>query len=48
MPKAQSKRQQAKFFAMEARGEVKKGFAKRHARKGAAFKSLPAKKRKKR
>ena len=45
MPKASSKAQQRKLFAMERRGQLKKGTAKRHARKGKAFKRLPARKR---
>jgi hypothetical protein len=41
MPKAVSKKQQRWFFAAEARGQLKKGTAKRHARKGKAYKKLP-------
>lgn len=45
MPKAVSKAQQRKLFAMERRGQLKKGTAKRHARRGKAYKRLPARKR---
>jgi hypothetical protein len=48
MPKATSKAQQRWFFAAERRGQLKKGTAKRHARKGKAFKKLPGRKRRKR
>jgi len=44
MPKATSKAQQRWFFAAEKRGQLKPGTAKRHARKGKAYKKLPAKK----
>jgi hypothetical protein len=42
MPKASSKRQQRWFFAAERRGQLPKGTAKRHARKGKSFKKMPA------
>jgi hypothetical protein len=45
MPKAKSKAQQRLFFAKERRGELPKGTAKRHAQKGKAYKSLPARKK---
>lgn len=41
MPKAKSKRQQRWFFAAERRGQLKKGTARRHARRGKAYKRLP-------
>ena len=44
MPKATSKAQQRWFFAAEKRGELPKGTAKKHARKGKAYKKLPARK----
>jgi hypothetical protein len=47
MPKATSKAQQRKFFALARRGQISMASAKRHARKGKAFKSLPARKRRK-
>lgn len=46
MPKASSKAQQAWFFAAEARGELTKGTAERHAQKGKKYKKLPKKKKK--
>lgn len=48
MPKAKSKAQQRKLFALARRGKISMASAKRHARKGKAFKALPARKRKKR
>ncbi len=45
-PKAVSKAQQRKLFALERRGEFGKGTARRHARKGRAYAALPARKRK--
>ena len=48
MPKAKSKAQQRKFFALARQGKISTATAKRHAQKGKAFKSLPAKKRGKR
>jgi hypothetical protein len=49
MPKAKSKAQQRKFFALANRGEISMRQAKAHARKGKSFKKLPARvKRKKR
>ena len=47
MPKAQSKAQQRKLFALARRGEITMATAKKHARKGKAFKALPARKRRK-
>ena len=44
MPKATSKAQQRWFFAAEKCGELPKGTAKKHARKGKAYKKLPARK----
>lgn len=48
MPKATSKAQQRWYYAAEARGEVPKGTAKKHARSGKSYKKLPARKGKKR
>jgi hypothetical protein len=48
MPKAKSKAQQRKFFALAKQGKISMASAKRHARKGKSFKSLPARKRGKR
>ena len=45
MPKARSKAQQRKLFALARRGKISVATAKRHARKGKAYKSLPAKKK---
>jgi uncharacterized protein YjhX (UPF0386 family) len=45
MPKAKSKAQQRKLFALARRGEISMATAKKHARKGKAFKALPARKR---
>ncbi len=42
-----SKAQQRKFFAMESRGEIPKGTAKKWAHETPNIKSLPKKKRKK-
>jgi hypothetical protein len=47
-PKAVSKSQQRLLYALEARGELKPGTARRHARKGAAYAALPERKTKKR
>ena len=45
MPKATSKAQQQRwFFYAERTGKLKKGTAKRHARKGKAYKRLPNRK----
>lgn len=44
MPKATSKAQQRKFFALARKGKISQASAKRHARKGKAFKRLPARK----
>ncbi len=41
MPKAVSKLQQRKLFALERRGELPTGTARRHALKGEAFAKLP-------
>jgi hypothetical protein len=41
MPKAKSKAQQRKYFALARRGKISKASAKRHARKGKAYKRLP-------
>jgi hypothetical protein len=46
MPKAKSKAQQRKFFALARRGQISMSTAKAHAHKGKAFKSLPARARK--
>jgi hypothetical protein len=46
MPKAQSKAQQRKLFVLARRGKISMATAKKHARKGKAFKALPARKRK--
>lgn len=48
MPKAKSRAQQRWFFAAERRGQLKKGTAKRHARKGKAYKKLPNRVKRKR
>jgi uncharacterized protein YjhX (UPF0386 family) len=45
MPKAKSKAQQRKFFALARKGKISLASAKKHARKGKAFKKLPARKR---
>lgn len=45
MPKATSKAQQRKFFALARRGKISMATAKAHARKGKAFKKLPQRKR---
>jgi uncharacterized protein YjhX (UPF0386 family) len=45
MPKAKSKAQQRKFFALARKGKISLATAKKHARKGKAFKKLPARKR---
>jgi hypothetical protein len=45
MPKARSKAQQRKFFALARQGKISMATAKRHARKGKAFRRLPARKR---
>jgi uncharacterized protein YjhX (UPF0386 family) len=42
MPKAKSKAQQRKFFALARKGKISLATAKKHARKGKAFKKLPA------
>jgi hypothetical protein len=47
VPKATSKRQQRWFFAAERRGQLPKGTAKRHAKKGKAFKAMPTRKKRK-
>jgi hypothetical protein len=47
VPKATSKAQQRKFFALARQGKISTATAKRHARKGKSFKKLPAKKRSK-
>lgn len=41
MPKATSKAQQRKYFALARKGQISTATAKAHARKGKAFKSLP-------
>jgi hypothetical protein len=46
MPKAKSKAQQRKFFALARQGKISTATAKAHARKGKAFKKLPSRKRK--
>jgi hypothetical protein len=45
MPKATSKAQQRKFFALAGAGKISMATAKRHARKGKAFRALPARKK---
>lgn len=45
MPKATSKAQQRKFFALAKRGKISMASAKRHARRGKAYKRLPSRKR---
>jgi hypothetical protein len=45
MPKATSKAQQRKFFALARQGKISTATAKRHARKGKAFARLPARKK---
>jgi uncharacterized protein YjhX (UPF0386 family) len=47
MPKATSKAQQRKLFALANRGKISMASAKRHAKRGKAFKALPARKRRK-
>jgi uncharacterized protein YjhX (UPF0386 family) len=47
MPKAKSKAQQRKLFALARRGKISKAQAKAHARKGKAFKALPSRVRRK-
>jgi hypothetical protein len=42
MPKATSKAQQRKFFALARQGKITTGTAKAHAHKGKAFSKLPA------
>lgn len=46
MPKAKSRAQQRLFFALERRGKIKKGEARKRAKRGKAFKALPERKRK--
>jgi uncharacterized protein YjhX (UPF0386 family) len=41
MPKAKSKAQQRKFFALARKGKITMKQAKAHARKGKAYKKLP-------
>lgn len=48
LPKASSKVQQRKFFALARAGKISKASARRHARSGKAFKSLPTRKGRKR
>ena len=48
MPKARSKAQQRKFFALANRGKISMASAKRHAKSGKAYKALPARKKSKR
>jgi hypothetical protein len=45
VPKATSKAQQRKFFALAKQGKISMATAKRHAQKGKTFKSLPARKK---
>jgi hypothetical protein len=45
MPKATSKAQQRKFFALARQGKISTATAKRHARTGKAFAKLPARKK---
>ena len=47
MPKAKSKAQQRKFFALARQGKISQATAKAHAKKGKAFKKLPARAKKK-
>lgn len=42
MPKATSKAQQRKFFALARAGKISQRQARAHARSGKAFKQLPA------
>lgn len=42
MPKAKSKAQQRKFFALAKKGKISMKTAKKHARKGKAYKALPS------
>jgi uncharacterized protein YjhX (UPF0386 family) len=42
MPKAKSKAQQRKFFALARSGQITTATAKAHARKGKAYARLPA------
>ena len=41
MPKAKSRAQQRKLFALANRGEITEEQAKKHARRGKAFRRLP-------
>jgi hypothetical protein len=45
VPKAKSKAQQRKFFALARQGKISTATAKRHAQKGKAFKKLPTRKK---
>lgn len=45
MPKATSKAQQRKYFALARQGKISAATAKRHAQKGKAFGKLPARKK---
>lgn len=47
MPKAKSKAQQRKFFALAKQGRITMKQAKAHARKGKAYKKLPSRVRRK-
>jgi hypothetical protein len=46
VPKAKSKSQQRKFFALARRGKISMAQARAHARKGKAFAKLPNRVRK--
>ncbi len=48
MPKAKSKSQQRLFFALERRGKIKRGEARKRAKRGKAFAALPERKGRKR
>jgi uncharacterized protein YjhX (UPF0386 family) len=41
MPKAKSKAQQRKFFALARKGKITMAQAKAHAKKGKAYKKMP-------
>jgi hypothetical protein len=45
MPKATSKAQQRKYFALARQGKISQATARAHARKGKAFKKLPTRKK---
>jgi len=47
MPKATSKAQQRKFWAMAGRGKITEAQARAHSKEGKAYKRLPERKRSK-